>query len=136
VAQAVAAPDALHWIPPPKRSIAAPCLCYLAHGVAPPQSKAHPSLHRAVILHRVPSGCVPALQLERAERAPCQLCFVACMWAAAVGKGRKGRENNPLPASADSFTSLHEAGQKICCNVPTFEIRLPYFAVSLYLVAT
>lgn len=132
-----AALDVLHGTPLLKRSIAAPFLHYLACGVALPLSEAHPLLHTAMILHWIPSSCIPALWLEWAERAPCQLCFVACVWTAAVGKASKGRENNPLPAPSASFTSLHEAEQKISCNVPAFKtIRAPHFAISSHLVAT
>lgn len=102
----------LHWTAPLKRSISGPFLCYLACRVAPALSEAHSSFHTAVTLHWIPSSCIPAPWLERAERAPCQLCFVACVWTAAAGKASKGRENKPLPAFSASFTSLCEAEQK------------------------
>lgn len=95
-----------------KGSIAVPFLCYLAYRVAQTLSKTHPWLHIPVILHSIPSSFISAPWFEWAEKAPCQLCFVACLWAAAAGKARKGKENNPLTASSASFTSLHEAEQE------------------------
>lgn len=74
---------------------------------------------KATLCFTPPSSCTSFLQaaslrhwLEWAEGAPCQLYFVACVQIAAAGKASKGRENNSLPASSASFTSLHEAEQK------------------------